>query len=195
MNKRIISLIAVMALLAAMFAFTATASAGTYYCVYSCCPNGKPLNVRSGPSKDFPVIDRIAYGDPIYVIGETTPGWLQLNDSGYVQASLTSRNYPGPKPPTPVPTPTPKPGPKTDSLDKVYASARIVEPYLVTLKATQNSKGQANVRWAPTKKARLLKAYPAGTRLSVIAELDKWYQVQDPTTGIVGFVNTAYVVK
>lgn len=192
MSKRIISLMAVVVLLAAMFAFTTTASA--YYCVYSHCPNGKPLNVREGPGKEYPVIDKVPYGDPIYIIGETSPGWYQLNDMGYVQASLTSNSYPGPYVP-PAPTPTADPNKKKAALEKVYASARTVEPYLITLKATERSKGVANVRWAPSKTSKLLKAYPAGTQLRVIAELDKWYQVEDPMTNQVGFVNTAYVVK
>ncbi|MBQ9402216.1 MAG: SH3 domain-containing protein [Clostridia bacterium] len=192
MSKRIISLMAVVVLLAAMFAFTTTASA--YYCVYSHCPNGKPLNVREGPGKEYPVIGKVPYGDPIYIIGETSPGWYQLNDLGYVQASLTSNSYPGPYVP-PAPTPTPDPNKKKADLEKVYATARTVEPYLITLKATERSKGVANVRWAPSKTSKLLKAYPAGTQLRVIAELDKWYQVEDPMTNQVGFVNTAYVVK
>ena len=192
MSKRIISLMAVVVLLAAMFAFTTTASA--YYCVYSHCPNGKPLNVREGPGKEYPVIGKVPYGDPIYIIGETSPGWYQLNDMGYVQASLTSNSYPGPYVP-PAPTPTPDPNKKKADLEKVYASARTVEPYLITLKATERSKGVANVRWAPSKTSKLQKAYPAGTQLRVIKELDKWYQVQDPMTNEVGFVNTAYVVK
>ena len=192
MSKRIISLMAVVVLLAAMFAFTTTASA--YYCVYSHCPNGKPLNVREGPGKEYPVIGKVPYGDPIYIIGETSPGWYQLNDLGYVQASLTSNSYPGPYVP-PAPTPTADPNKKKADLEKVYATARTVEPYLITLKATERSKGVANVRWAPCKTSKLLKAYPAGTQLRVIAELDKWYQVEDPMTNQVGFVNTAYVVK
>ncbi len=192
MSKRIISLMAVVVLLAAMFAFTTTASA--YYCVYSHCPNGKPLNVREGPGKEYPVIGKVPYGDPIYIIGETSPGWYQLNDMGYVQASLTSNSYPGPYVP-PAPTPTADPNKKKADLEKVYATARTVEPYLITLKATERSKGVANVRWAPSKTSKLLKAYPAGTQLRVIAELDKWYQVEDPMTNQVGFVNTAYVVK
>ena len=192
MSKRIISLMAVVVLLAAMFAFTTTASA--YYCVYSHCPNGKPLNVREGPGKEYPVIGKVPYGDPIYIIGETSPGWYQLNDMGYVQASLTSNSYPGPYVP-PAPTPTADPNKKKADLEKVYASARTVEPYLITLKATERSKGVANVRWAPSKTSKLLKAYPAGTQLRVIAELDKWYQVEAPMTNQVGFVNTAYVVK
>ena len=192
MNKRIISLLAIVALLMATFAFTTAASAD--YVVYSHCGNGKPLNVRQGPGKEYPVVDRIAYGKEIWVIGETSPGWLQLNDYGYVQASLTSRTYPGPYVP-PAPKPTTAPSQKKSDLEKVYATARTVEPYLITLKATARSKGVANVRWAPSKASKLLKAYPAGTQLRVIAELDKWFQVEDPMTNQVGFVNTAYVEK
>ena len=193
MNKRIISLMAVLVLLLSMFVFTA-ASATAYYPVYSHCPNGKPLNVREGPGKDYWIINKIPYGDPIYVIGETADGWYELNDGGFVQAALTSHTYPGPYVP-PTPTPTPDPNKKKADLEKVYATAKTVEPYLITLKATARSKGVANVRWAPSKASKLLKAYPAGTQLRVIAELDKWYQVEDPLTNQVGFVNTAYVVK
>ena len=192
MNKRIISLLAIVALLMATFAFTTAASAD--YVVFSHCGNGKPLNVRQGPGKEYPVVDKIAYGKEIWVIGETSPGWLHLNDYGYVQASLTSVYYPGPYVP-PTPTPTPVPNKKKAELEKIYATAKTVEPYLITLKATVRSKGVANVRWAPSKSSKLLKAYPAGTQLRVIAELDKWYQVEDPLTNQVGFVNTAYVEK
>ena len=189
MRKRI--LISVMALVL-LLAIAVTASAD--YVVFSHCGNGKPLNVRQGPGKEYPVVDKIPYGNQIWVIGETSPGWLQLNDYGYVQASLTCVYDPGSYVP-PAPKPTTAPSQKKSDLEKVYATAKTVEPYLITLKATQRSKGVANVRWAPSKASKLLKAYPAGTQLRVIAELDKWYQVEDPMTNQVGFVNTAYVVK
>ena len=189
MRKRI--LISVMALVL-LLAIAVTASAD--YVVFSHCGNGKPLNVRQGPGKEYPVVDKIPYGNQIWVIGETSPGWLQLNDYGYVQASLTCVYDPGPYVP-PAPKPTTDPSQKKSDLEKVYATAKTVEPYLITLKATARSKGVANVRWAPSKASKLLKAYPAGTQLRVIAELDKWYQVEDPLTNQVGFVNTAYVVK
>lgn len=185
MNKRISSLILAVVLLA----FTATASAD--YIVYSHCGNGKPLNVREGPSKDYWILRKIPYGEAINVIGETSPGWLQLNDGGFVQAALTSRYYPGPYvPPAPKPTKDP-----SQSLDSIYATARTVDPYIITLRATAKSNGVANVRWAPSKKAKLLAAYPSGTQIRVIAELKNWYQVEDLVTGAVGYVNTAYVVK
>ncbi|MBQ3279183.1 MAG: SH3 domain-containing protein [Clostridia bacterium] len=188
MNKRILSLVAVVVLLASMFAFVSGASAAGYYAVYSKCPNGDPLNVRSGPGKQYAVIDTVAYGKPIYVVGETYPGWLQLNDIGYVQASLTSRSNPGKY------DPSKNPSEKT-SLNKIYETAKSVTPYMITLKATAKSKGKANVRWEPMKSALLQKAYSAGQKMLVVAELDKWYQVQDPDTQLVGYVNVAYVEK
>ena len=191
MNKRILSLIAAVVLLVSMFAFMAGASAAGYYAVYSKCPNGKALNVRSGPGKEYSVIDKVPYGEAIYVIGETYPGWLQLNDIGYVQASLTSRSKPGPY----QETKAQEEAQTKAEIDKVYATAKSVTPYMITLKATQKSKGVANVRWQPSKKAKLQKAYPSGTKMLVLAELDKWYQVQDPDTQLVGYVNTAYVEK
>ena len=192
MTKRILSLLAVIAVLMAMFAFTTTASAD--YRVYSACPNGKALNVREGPGKDYFVFDSYPYRAEIWVIGETFPGWLQVEGGGFVQASLTSRTDPGPYVP---PSPKPQPSPKTNepSLNKIFDTARTVKPYIITLKATQKSKKRANVRWAPLKNATLLHSYDAGTEMKVIAELDKWYQVEDLETGEVGFVNTAYVEK
>jgi uncharacterized protein YgiM (DUF1202 family) len=192
MNKRILSLIAVVVLLATMcVAFVSTASAA--YVVYSKCPNGKPLNNRSGPGKEYPVIATFPYGSEIWVIGETSPGWLQCNDAGFVQKSMTSTTNPGAYVPRKKSS---QPTKKTSkSLDSVYATAKTVDPYIITLRATQRSNGVANVRWAPSKKSKLLAAYPSGTQVRVIAELKNWYQVEDLVTGAVGYVNTAYVVK
>ncbi len=192
MNKRIIALVSIVALLVSMFAFMAPASA--YYAVYSHCRNGKPLNVRSGPGKEYSIVGKYNYGEMIYVIGETYPGWLQIENQGYVQASLTCAYDPGPYVPSPTPTKSPSEK-KQSTLDATYASAKTVTPYMITLQATPRSKGVANVRWQPIKSAKLLRAYAPGTQLKVLAELNKWYQVQDPATQEVGYVNVAYVVK
>ena len=192
MNKRILSLIAVVVLLATMcVAFVTTASAD--YVVYSRCPNGKPLHERSGPGKEYSIVGNFPYGSEIWVIGETSPGWLQCNDAGFVQKSMTSTTNPGAYVPRKKSSqPTKK---TSESLDSIYATAKTVDPYIITLRATQRSKGVANVRWAPSKKSKLLAAYPSGTQVRVIAELKNWFQVEDLVTGAVGYVNTAYVVK
>ena len=196
MRKRILSLVAVVALLMTLFSFTSIASADMNYYAYSCCSNGKPLNVRSGPSKDYEVIGSIKYGEQTLVYKDLGNGWSELywgSVPGYVMTSLLSRSNPGKYVP-----PTDKDKTTTDGTDynTLFQSAKLVTPYTVTLNATANSKGVANVRWAPSKSATLLMKYPSGTEVTVIAEVGKnWYQVSDPVSGAVGFVNTAYVTK
>ena len=198
--KRILALIAVMTLIMTMFVFTTTASA--YYAVYSACPNGKPLNIRSGPGKEYSVIGKVPYGDAIYALGNVG-GWLQLNDNGYVQASLTTTNYPGAYDPSKYQKKNSgsstssgsSSGSSSSGVYALYKKAKTVTPYLITLKSARSS-GSANVRWAPSKQAPLMKAYAPGKEMRVIAELGSdWFQVEDPMTGEVGYVNKAYVVK
>jgi uncharacterized protein YgiM (DUF1202 family) len=179
-------------MLMTMFAFTTSASA--VYVVYSHCGNGKPLNVRSGPGKNYDKVGSYPYGAEIPIDHDLGNGWLEViwgSVPGYVMKSLTSKTYPGPY----VPNKN-TPAPQTETgYNSTFTSARLVNPYTVTLQATANSKGVANVRWAPSKNATLLKAFPAGTQVEVIAEMGNWYQVSDPVSGIVGFVNKAYVAK
>lgn len=193
MNKRILSLIAVVVLLMTMFAFTTSASA--IYIVYSHCENGKPLNVRSGPGKNYEKIGSIPYGQEVPIDHDVGDGWCEIvwgSVPGFVMKSLTTGTYPGPYVPPKKEETTPAVTPQ-DSYNTLFSNAKLVIPYEVTLKATQSSKGMANVRWAPSKQATLLRAYPAGTRVQVLAEMDKWYQVYDSVNNIVGFVNVAYV--
>lgn len=184
MSKRILALVALVALLMSIFAFTTTAAA--YYKVYSACPNGKPLHVRSGPGKTYTIIDNIPYGGEIYV-AYRTGDWLALNDIGYVQASLTTTKYPGTKPAHPTTS-------GDSSLNGIFKKAVLVSPYIITLKTVRAS-DTAKLRWAPSKSSTLLRAYPAGSQLTVIATMGDWYQVKDEINGVVGFINKAYIAQ
>ena len=195
MTKRFVAVVVVMALIMTMFILPNTA--GAIYEAYSCCGNGKALNVREGPGKEYRVIGKIPYGEMTAVDHDLGNGWSEVyvgsQNIGYAMTSLMSKSQPGPYVP-----PTPKPGgtTATDDYNALFNQARLVKPYTVTLNPTANSKGAANVRWAPNKKATLLARYNAGSEVTVIAELGtKWFQVQDPVTGAVGFVNIAYVTK
>ncbi len=189
MKKRIVALVSIVVLLVSIFAFMVPANA--YYCVYSHCKNGKALNVRKAPTKNSAILYKIPYGDEIWVVGKAKNGFLKLNDGGYVQASLTCSYKPGRYKASTTKTTTKK----KSTLETTIASAKIVTPYMITLKATARSKGVANVRWQPIKSAKLMKSYAPGTQLKVLAEMKNWYQVQDPVTQAVGYVNVAYVVK
>ena len=195
MSKRILALAAVLALALTVFIFPTTSLAWEWR--YSCCSNGKPLNVRSGPGKDYPVISKVPYGQQIGVDHDLGNGWSEVyvgsQNIGYCMTGLMTRTQPGPYvPPTPSdPTIIPEAG-----YNDLFNQARLVTPYTVTLYPTPNSGEAANVRWAPSKKATLLARYSAGAQVTVIAELGiNWYQVMDPATGAVGFVNAAYVTR
>lgn len=93
------------------------------------------LNVRSGPSTDFPVIATLARGDELLLLGRTARGdWLQVElaggERGWVWAEYTALNVPLdqvalvtdlPKPPTPVVTRTPAPPTATLTVDEQIA--------------------------------------------------------------------------
>ena len=171
--------------------------------------NGKPANGRSGPGKDYEYITGVPYGTQVMISGASANGYTPIvlpsgSDEVYVLTKFLVTYDPG----TYVPSATPsKPsgggsssGSSSDTaglqsaIIKEFKAARYVTPYEVTTYHKRAS-GLINMRWAPSKTSKLLKAYPEGTQLRVIAELDKWYQVEDPLTNQVGFVNTAYVVK
>lgn len=198
MKRRILSLVTVLALVMTMVSVASVAFAD--FIAYSKCPNGKPLNVRTGPGKEYSVMGKIAYGDQFWVKNTMRDdGWTEIyyGDSiGYVQNGLWSRNYPGQYVAQTAQTTTASTSSSETDYNSLYASAKIVSPYTVTLKASQNSNGVANVRWAPNKNATLLKKYQPGEQVTVLATLgSNWYQIYDEEAGISGFVNSAYVEK
>jgi len=194
MTKRFIALVAVLTLLLTVFILPDTACA--IYTAYSCCNNGKPLNVRSGPGKEYPVIGTIPYREQVGVDHDLGNGWSELiwgSVPGYAMTSLLSVRDPGPYNPS-KPTPTPAPSGDGSELNKVFKKARFVTPYTVTLRGTRGS-GSVNVRWAPSLNSTLIQAYAYGSTMQVIAELGDWYQVVDPYTGITGFVKSTFVFR
>lgn len=196
MTRRIVALAAVLTLVLTLFILPDTACA--IYDAYSCCSNGKPLNVRSGPGKEYPAIGSIPYGERVGVDHDLGNGWSELiwgSIPGYAMTSLLSRSYPGPYNPSPQPRPAPAPSPSdASSLNNIFRRARFVTPYTVTLRGIRGS-GSVNVRWAPSTDCALIYAYPYGTTMQVIAELGDWYQVLDPITGITGFAMSKFLYR
>ena len=202
MSKKVLSLVTVLALVLTMVSCATTAFARSApqsnFTAYSKCSNGKPLNVRSGPSKDYSVIGTIPYGESFTVYEIRDDGWSEIywgSQAGFVMNGLWSRDYPGKYVPANIDEIVNNPTADVD-YNSIYASAKLVTPYTVTLQATANSNNVANVRWAPSKKSTLLRRFAPGTEVTVIAELgSNWYQVSEPMSGVVGFVNSAYVVR
>ena len=79
-----------------------------------------------------------------------------------------------------------------DQLNEVLKTGRSVAPYTITLYPTRAS-GWVYLRWVPSRNSQQIATFPAGKDVRVIAELKDWYQIEDPDTGVVGFVNSSYV--
>ena len=76
-----------------------------------------------------------------------------------------------------------------------FASAKkVAVPYTVVARPSRAS-GWVNLRWAPTTEAERISTCKQGKELTVLAELKNWYQVQDPVTGMIGFISRQYVTK
>ena len=188
MTKRIVALVAVLTIVMTLFILPTTA--GAVYEVYSCCSNGKPLNVRSGPGKNYPIVGSYAYGEIIPIDHDLGNGWSEVvwgSVPGYVMTSLTSRTNPGPYNPN-------KNQSNKQSSGDPYKNAKKVNPFWVTVRGTRGT-GSVNVRWAPDQNAKLIRRIAYGSRLQVIAELGNWYQVVDPNTGITGFAMKKFLPR
>ena len=209
MKKQIISL-ALIAVLMAMF-IPSLAAADSYYgtqWVYT--DNGGSLNVRSSPNTGNNIIGSLKYGAEVTVIQVYSNGWAQIlweqNQYGefgtaYVQRRFLVNHKPSSKPVQPTPTTAPSSGDSTNyakefsDMNAEFRSAKKVDvPYTVVARPSRAS-GWVNLRWAPTTEAERIATCPQGKELTVLAELKNWYQVQDPATGMIGFISSKYVTR
>ena len=208
MIKKIISL-ALVAVLAAML-IPALAAADYYGTQWVYTDNGKSLRVRSTPSTGDNVIGTLKYGAEVTVVQMYSNGWAQIlweqNDYGefgtaYVQRRFLVNHKPSSQPVQPS---SPSSGTSSDVTDyaKVFTSMntefrsakKVTAPYTVIARPSRAS-GWVNLRWAPTTEAERIATCKQGKELTVLAELKNWYQVQDPETGMIGFISRQYVTR
>ena len=182
MSKRFLTL-AVAAALAVAMIIPATSLAQYSMWVYT--ENGGSLNARSAPCYGDNQIFSIPYGSEVQVEYNLGNGWTRLVAAGaypdiYVQTRFLIDHKPG--------------AAEMSAINKEFKAARKVAPYTVVTKAGRGS-GFVNLRWAPNKKAQLIQSYKSGVELTVIAELKEWKQVEDPSTGSVGFIRGDFLVN
>ena len=195
MIKRLVSLTAAVVLLLAVM----MSSAGAISTMFVYTANGRTLNVRSSPNTGDNVIGRLAYGAEVGVERFLDNGWCAIvwgsYGTAYVQSSYLQWYAPGPKP-TAAPTTKPSGGDSGDlaAMNRIFRSARTVTPYTVVVRPTRSS-GWVNMRWAPSTGAEVMRTYKNNEQLTVIAELNGWYQVQDPTTGATGYMMSNFVIR
>ena len=202
MTKKLLSLALAAILLAALIPAALVDSERTMY-VYT--ENGKTLNVRSAPVVADNIVAQAKYGEPVTVIDTSANGWSTIwwqDMNGefhyyYVQSRFLVNYKPSAKPST---NPTPAPSSASDAskalsdMNKEFAAAKKVSPYTVVARPSRAS-GWVNLRWAPTTEAERIATCPQGKELTVLVEMKNWYQVQDPATGMIGFISNQYVTR
>ena len=186
-----------------------SAPAETYYVKTD---NGKTVNVRWTDDTQHAVMVQLPYGTPVDVVGTTKNGtWAiinykgQTNDGefvdtdGYIMMRFLSKTNPGKYEKKSSGSSSGSTGSSSDAarilsdMNREFASARkVVSPYIVVSRPTRAS-GWVNLRWAPSTEAERIATCPQGKELIVLAELNNWYQVQDPATGMIGFIKRSFV--
>lgn len=207
MLKKLISLLLIAVLTAMLIPSLAVADSyyGTQW-VYT--DNGKSLNVRSTPTTGNNIIGSLKYGAEVTVVQMYANGWAQIlweqNEYGEFGAAYVQRRYlvnhkPSSKPTPPSPTAAPASG--TADLTKAFAAmnaefatGKQVTPYTVVARPARAS-GWVNLRWAPSTEAERIATCKQGKELTVLAETKNWYQVQDPETGMIGFISRSYTTR
>ena len=196
MKKRLLSVcLAAALLLTGILPAAAAVETGWIMFVYT--ENHGTLNVRSSMTTGNNVIGVLNYGAAVHVYTFYS-GWALIeynNSTAYVMSRYLVYNQPT-TPVVPTPTPAPAPAPSDTSLNEINSefrtAVRVAQPYRVISRPSRAS-GWVNLRWAPSTQAERITTCPQGKELLVLSELRNWYQVQDPVTGMVGFISRAYV--
>ncbi len=199
LKKRTVTVLAVMAAVCILGCAMAelmpdnAAIQNRYMYVYT--KNGKPLHMRSQPSREASILLDIPYGSQVKVIYEENLTWA------YVQYNRTTgfvmQDYLVPYQPAPLPTATPTNNGNTGlpattqgdlgDLNREFKSLRLVTPYTVYSSPLRAS-GFVNLRFAPHAEAEIATICYDGHALTVIAETTSWYQVEDPISGYTGYM-------
>ena len=209
MSKRIISLIlvAMMSLMLLIPAVTAEDQAldltAGYYYVYT--ENGKSLNVRFTPGGEK--IGSLKYGARVHCYYfDVGSGWALIDYTFnhptygygtyacYVSNRYLQKSKPAAKPDSSSSSSSTSTADTLADVNKEFKTAKDVEPFYVSVRPSRAS-GWVNLRWAPSLSAEIMATYKQNDKLLVIKELKNWYQVEDQSTGNVGFISKKYVTK
>ena len=180
----------------------------TYQTMFVYTDNGQGLNVRSAPYVGNNIIGLAPYASEVQIIRFLDNGWACIvwyGGEAYVQSRYLQWYQPSPYyPVTPTPTPTRVPVTPTAApyvptdtlatLNAEFRTARFVTPFTVSVRPARAS-GWVNMRWAPSKDTEVIAQYRSGARLTVLAETQSWYQVEDPDSYATGFIMKAYVTR
>lgn len=218
MKKRILSL-ALITVLAMMLIPCAQAS----WTMYVSPAKGTTVNLRSTPAivkGDKNVITKIPYGTAL-TVKYVSNGWACIDygvgshDEAYMMVKYLTYEYVAPtaanrRVNTNNADTNPKPASSSSSSSKSGSGSkdlgtrfanmneqfrtfrRVASSFTIYVKP-ERATGWVNFRYAPDEKAELVRQMRLNEQLIVIGETARWYQAQDPNTGIIGYISRFYV--
>ena len=149
--------------------------------------------MRETPSSSGKVLDKISYGTEVQVEQIRDDGWSAIKWESTGTAYVMSRFLINTKPP--AHTSGGSDDKQTDkekivdALNGEFYSAKQVETPYTVLARPERASGWVNLRWAPSTSNNRICTCEADKELTVLAVTKNWYQVQDPETGIVGYIS------
>ncbi len=207
MTKRLLSL-ALIAMMLVMFIPAAQAS----WTMFVSPSSGSTVNLREAPSTDSKLLVQVPYGTPVTVV-YVSNGWAYIDYNigsigyGYMMVKYLSNNYIAPGPANMKKTNNTSSQQQSSSqktgngdlavhyqnMNEQFRSFRLVLNHFTVYGKPERASGWSNLRFAPNEKATLIRQVRRNDMLTVIGETDRWYQVEDPTTGKVGYISRFYV--
>ena len=206
MTKRLLSL-ALIAMMLVMFIPSAQAS----WTMYVSPAQGTTVNLREAPSTESRLLIQVPYGTPVTVV-YVSNGWAYIDYNvgsigyGYMMVKYLTNDYVAPGPNNQKKksssTPSQKSSGSTSSSDlavhyqnmnEQFRSFRLVQNHFTVYGNPERASGWSNLRYAPNEKATLIRQVRRNDMLTVIGETARWYQVEDPVTGQVGYISRFYV--
>ena len=196
-------LLAVVLILALATASAAVALAGNGTSImYVKTANGKPVNVRSAPSKNAEIIGSAPYGHQVLTDWSYAgnDGWTRVvwggRGDGYIMTRFLVDYNPG-KAPTPSKEDKEKQEAEAEKkkLDKELKSEKAVTEYFYISVRPTRASGWVNFRTGPSKSTARIASFAEGKELLVMGETTNWYRAQDPETQKVGYIFKSYTAK
>ena len=214
MKKRILSL----ALIAVM-AMALIPAARASWIMYVSPAAGTTVNLRSTPQIANNLITKVPYGTEL-TVKYISDGWACIDwgvgayDEGFMMAKYLTYDYVAPSAANMKPKTTntdvtggtsrssQQSGQQSSSKDltthfqnmnKQFRTFRLVARPFIVYCRPERATGWVNFRYAPDDQAEMIRRVRQNEQFTVIGETDRWYQVEDPDTGIIGYISRFYV--
>ena len=203
MTKRMLSMLLLMTLV-----LLPASQASAAYTRYVYTENGKTLNVRDSQMIGENVVGAVRCGAAVNVIQEYG-GWAEIEyswraaDGTPRYSAYVMTRYLVDRPGSSSGSGSSVPVSQTGNMDAArvlaemnaeFASGVMTYPFTVVARPARAS-GWVNLRWAPSTQAERMATCPQGKELTGLAVMKNWYQVEDPATGMIGFISSKYVTR